>query len=353
MNLENGQSNGDNKEKYAVVLPCNEKDFGHFVSGLLGKPQTIERFFNGTYELHQKDIENTYLLVEQRVHQQNEAVLIQFIVNVQYNDNSSVLHNSLQDFLSYREVRPLVPVAIHLTWIYLIKFRDKSAPEKQTIELSIGRPLETFEDYPYQRRHWHTTRDVYLRINHTARTWATDIEALLSGHIETLFKSDGKWQSFIIKKSGEIGLFFGICFFIIAVIGGFIISRHITANQLSTVNQFLTNTSHTINTDEKLNFMVTEYAKGTWPRFYFALIWYVILALAGSIVFGTWVGDTSNNQPDSFLLFTPKANEVYEKYLRRRRHTWRMFVISMVTSIITGVLANFIFAVISQKWLMK
>ena len=128
----------DEKKPLAIMLPCSQSEFGDFISGLLGKPQTIGRQFTGVFEVTKEDIENTYHLVNQRVHQQNEATLIQFTVKVVYHDNSSVLLNSFGDFLKYNEVRPIVSVAAHLNWTYLIRFRDKKSPEKQEIELSFS-----------------------------------------------------------------------------------------------------------------------------------------------------------------------------------------------------------------------
>jgi len=357
MDLENQHDTG-NPDKYAIVLPCNQKDFGEFISGLLGKPQVIERSFKGTYELDQSDIENTYHLVEQRVHQQNEAVLIQFVVKVYYDDNSSVQIDSLNDFILYREVRPLVPIAVGLTWIYMIKFRDKTAPEKQVIDLSFGFPFRQFYDEAppsvIRKIRQDASSRVRLQISHTARTWGTDIEALLSGHVKTLFKSENKWQRLITKYSEQIGLSFGILFFVIALIGGYIISRQIATNQLSMVNQFLSGKfqADTIVTD-KLDFLLKEYAKGTWARFYFAFIWYIIVTFIGSILFGTWVGATADNESSSFLLFTQKGKDAHEEYLCHRKHIWGWFILGMVTSVTTGILANFIFALISHRWLMK
>jgi hypothetical protein len=68
------------EENYEVLLPCAPEDFGEFVSRLLGKPQTIERLIYGVFEIKKEDVINTYHLVEQRIHQQNEAVLVQFSV---------------------------------------------------------------------------------------------------------------------------------------------------------------------------------------------------------------------------------------------------------------------------------
>lgn len=128
---------GSVREQYSVILPCTQEDFGNFVSGLLGQSQTIERIFRGTFEIGRQEIENTYHLLDQRICQQNEATLVQFTAKVVYHDASSILLNSLDDFLRYVEVRPLVSTSLHLSWTYLIRFRDKRFPEKQQIEMSI------------------------------------------------------------------------------------------------------------------------------------------------------------------------------------------------------------------------
>src|SRR6266478_5787375 len=92
----------------SVVLPCSPDQFQNFISGLLGRPQTISRHISGPFELTRADIENVFYLLEQRISSQNEGTLIQFTVRVIYDDGSSVLLNSLADFQAYNEVRPLI-----------------------------------------------------------------------------------------------------------------------------------------------------------------------------------------------------------------------------------------------------
>ncbi|ARU48033.1 hypothetical protein [Sulfurospirillum diekertiae] len=113
----------DGQENFAVTLPCNPNDFGAFISGLLGKPQTIEKAFRGTFEVSKDDIINTFYLIEQRIQQQNDAQLVQFTVKILYNDDTSVLLNSIADFEHYTEVRPLESIGVALSWTYLIKFK--------------------------------------------------------------------------------------------------------------------------------------------------------------------------------------------------------------------------------------
>src|SRR5712691_8863385 len=122
--------------KFAVMIPCAQEDFAKFISGLLGKRQTLSRLHRAPFDVSRKEIENTYHLVHQRVTQQNEASLVQFTVRIVYDDDSSVLLNSFDDFLHYNEIRPLASIGAHLSWTYLIRFPDRKSPEKQEIEVS-------------------------------------------------------------------------------------------------------------------------------------------------------------------------------------------------------------------------
>ena len=123
--------------QFSVALPCTSDDFGRFLGSLLGKPQTISGSERGAFEIRREDISNSYHLVIQRVKQQNDAQLLQFTVRLVFDDNSSVLLNSLDDFLTYSEVRPIVPTQAHLSWSFIVKFQDRSHPEKQEIDLSF------------------------------------------------------------------------------------------------------------------------------------------------------------------------------------------------------------------------
>jgi hypothetical protein len=195
----------------SVVLPCPPDQFREFIAGLLGRPQTIEGSIAGPFEVTKQDAENLYHLIEQRVASQNESTLIQFTARVSYDNHSSVLLNSLQEFLSYNEVKPLTSSALHLSWTYLIKFPTKAFPEKQVIQVTFGSgetrrpafvPYELFELAVEQ---W-PGGGMTLRIEHTDRTWGTDIEALIRGHLQLLQKPVSKLRWLQIDFPATSGL---------------------------------------------------------------------------------------------------------------------------------------------------
>ena len=106
---------GRSRDQYSVLLPCSQEEFGGFVSSLLGKPQTISRYCDGVFEIEKQDLINMFHLVDQRVHQQNEGTLVQFVITTNYDDHSSVTLSSLQDFLDYGEIAPHVSTGVNLS----------------------------------------------------------------------------------------------------------------------------------------------------------------------------------------------------------------------------------------------
>src|SRR5690606_18739310 len=142
--------------------------------------------FRGRFEVTREHITHLYHLVEQRVQRQNQASLVQFSVRILYGNGSSVLLNSFADFDSYNEVQNLNSIGAILTWTYLIQFKDKPAPEKQEVSVSIGvADHSRFRGYfsrhvTDEESHMIADSEISLVIKHTERSWGFDIENLLS-----------------------------------------------------------------------------------------------------------------------------------------------------------------------------
>lgn len=60
---EPATTDANSSNKYVVVLPCPPDQFREFVSGLLGKPQTISKRITGPFEIGKADIENFIILL--------------------------------------------------------------------------------------------------------------------------------------------------------------------------------------------------------------------------------------------------------------------------------------------------
>ena len=218
---ESGKIEPINNTKGFLALPFDADQFKDFLIGLLGKPQIIRKTIYGSFEIELADIQNFHHLIEQRIHQQNNGKLLQFRANVKYDDMSSVELNSFDELVTYNEIRPIISTGIELSWDYLIQFSDKEIPEKQTITIDINAGSElrfgahNLTLLPLDLR---KTGRFYIEIHHTARTWASDIESMLTNHIESLLKPPNKLRDFLEKNDGAIGLLVGTLFTLSALV---------------------------------------------------------------------------------------------------------------------------------------
>jgi hypothetical protein len=214
----------DGDQQHAVILPVKPDEFSAFIANLLGRPQTIERHIFGAFVVTREDVLNIFELVRQRIERQNESNLIGFSVRVLYDDNSSVLLNSLADFMAYAEVKPLVSTGLELSWRWLVRFRDAEAPEKQEIEISF-RAQKTKQMMLIEGI---TTgsdevgRNIFIRIAHTDRSWGSDVDLLIKGFCDNLLFKESDGSVLIQKYSGYIGIIVGL---IICALGSYIFAE--------------------------------------------------------------------------------------------------------------------------------
>lgn len=338
------------EEKYGIMLPCSPNEFGSFISNLLGKPQTIEKFFKGLFCINNDDIVNTFHLIDQRIHQQNEASLTQFTVKIFFNDDSSVLINSLSEFKIYNEVRPLKTVGVTLSWNYLIKFQQKEAPEKQQIDLSFRSGTGSREIFledgliSTKGRRWHGPGRIFLRISHTERTWGLDIESLISGHIKNLTTDPDDSKDFASKHSGKIGLAVGLLLFVGALLGSLItMSKFIKSynSAVSALGNNLTGNEEIL--VQKIDFLINIITTGAWPRFLLSVVAFIVVSFIISIFCGAWVGSKADRRPESFVLLSKASTDYREKILKKQKRDWLMFGLSLAASIVAGIISNVIF----------
>jgi hypothetical protein len=326
----------------AVVLPCSTHDFGTFISGLLGKPQTISNMVRGPFEITREDVSNVHSLLIQRVSQQNDAVLTQFTAKLIFSDDSSVLLNSIEDFSAYNEVRPIACLALHLSWVFLVKFNDKSHPEKQQIDLSFlaGRTSPLIDrDVPIALVE-SDTGFIFYRISHTARTWGTDIDALLISHIKGIVNEIPKVRKWLAKHDGKLALSAFCILFLASIIGSFAASTFFVAQQRTAVANLHELTPVSVVTPQQMTYLLDVVASGTWERFLLTTVTFLLLSLVVSIGISVWIAFTADNLPPSFLLLTKASEKRKAKLLLRAKARWISFLSSIVVGIAIAIVGN-------------
>ena len=340
-------------EQYSIVLPCDPPHFQDFISGLLGKPQTITRNFGGPFDLKKHEIANFHYLVLQRVTQQNEATLIQFSARIVYDDNSSVLVNSISDFESYNEVRPLISLGVHLSWTFLVKFLDRDVPEKQQIDVSIRCPgtRRAFDEDAGFYFEGATSGMIGLRVQHTARTWGSDIEALLGGHIGTLLQRLNPVRLFFLRHHNKISGFTMGGFFLAAVLSSLYATNQFLHSRIDATKALAKlDPSKPETVTKKVDYIIDSMATGMWPRFFYYVGFFLLLSLIAAVSFGMWVDLASAKWPPSFLVLSRQAETAREEWMSKHKHVAGSWLTSIVVSIVTGVIADYLFAYYFQNW---
>lgn len=312
--VQNFQTNGK------VALPFNEKQFKDFIVSLLGKPQTISKFIRGTFEIDKENLISLFEVINQRIYQQNDAKLIQFRASIYYDDNSTVTLNGFDHLVSYNEKLPLVSKAVHLTWQYLVKFRDKETFEKQEISISFltesDGPVPIFDDE--MRNRFYET-GINFRISHTARTWGADIEGMLTKQLKTIIKKDSKILNYFRYNDDNIKDLLSAVLVAITLI-------------YSLINTFKLKNSEKLVNDPT-----------AWIHHYGNYIFlfsgiFILIKVTNSLLEEFQVYGSP-----SFILLTSESLKEKNKRLKKNKGKWIRYIGTMIISLILGIVTNYIY----------
>lgn len=342
---ENAQEEKDFSKGF-LTIPYNGPEFKEFIKSLLGKPQSITKKIFGNFEIHLADLQNFHTLVNQRITQQNKGNLIQFTATIYYNDKSTVTLNSIEELETYNEIKPIISEAVRLNWSYLIKFEDKKHPEKQEIELFIlssidglsfiGEDLPSFL-LPTQGR-------FTIEIKHTARSFASDIESLLTNQIQSLIKKDNKYKKIVRKNSGKISVVFSLIFFLFSIITGFSVTRNFLNSQIENSKKYINS-----GINEKVNYIIEYMSNGLSQQHFYTLSIFLLISVIVSILLGVWIEDTASKLKEySFVVTTRKSKDYLDETQKKQKYRIAAFCISIIISIGSGILGNYIFKFLTE-----
>ncbi|MCO6175974.1 hypothetical protein NHF50_13055 [Flavobacterium sp. NRK F10] len=309
-----------------VALPFNEEQFKDFIVSLLGKPQTISKYLRGSFEINKENIISLFEVINQRIYQQNDSKLIQFRASIYYNDNTTVTLNGFDHLVHYNEKLPLVSRAVHLTWQYLVKFRDKETFEKQEISISFvtdnNGPIPSFDDDIHHRYY---DSGVSFRISHTARTWGADIEAMLTKNLQTLIKKDNKIIDFFKFNSERVG--------------------HLISAALIAITLILS----LINTNEKIKLNENINNSTLWIHHYgnyiFLFLGIYFLQKITLIV----LEEFEFYGAPSFIILTPESEKNKIKVQNSYKRKLSKYLLTVIGSLILGVAGNYLYTYLTTK----
>jgi len=318
----------------AVVLPLDDETFRKFISNLLGKPQSVGKGFKGSFDVDKDAIINIHHALLQRIYQQNNGTLAKFTVKIIYDDNSSVHLNSLEEFETYNETKPVISTSVHISWTFLIQFMDKEAPEKQEVDLSFTAELGLDSDNDdadiirfSSIRAPISSQSISFLIRHTARSWAVDIESLLTHQIEALIIRDRGLKGFVANRSTKIGLGVASLFIVSALAGATYTTSTFVGHHLDKAKEIASSGGGDYESvSNRVDFLINLVASGTWTTYAFYLTGFVIMSIILSIVFGILVGTYSSKKRPAFVLLTNMSKEKRDKALRKYSRDWSFFL---------------------------
>jgi hypothetical protein len=323
----------------AVVLPCSPDQFSEFVASLLGRPQELTGGREGQFLANKAEALQLHHLITQRVDQQNGVKPLQFTARIAFENGTSVLLNTLDDFNSYNEVRALRSTALHMTWTFVISFPGRQIPEKQEIEfgfvaerqsrIQIGTMITTpGEGY------------VYYRIRHTARTWGADMEGLLTHYMDSLIRQPSRFRSVLRKYSGWVGMSFGAIVFALLMGGlGVVSARVLDQNNALLVPVIGDGVSASTKLDHILVYL--SVARESLRSFYTSL--YMITSVVISVASGIWVGAQAESVPPSDVVFSRRAEDVHKTRKREYETSLRRLVLTVCGTFVLGLAVNTVY----------
>ena len=326
-----------------LSLVGDEDLFKDFVCGLLGRPQTIESHTYTPFVVSKEDIIGLDDLISVRVRQQNEGSLIQFNVTIIFDDGSSETLNDIDSLKYYNCVAPKKSVAISVNWSFLIKFQDKQTPEKQEITISF-KDHEIFSSLEPNIRA-RPKASIYIRIDHTERTWGLDLSTAITNYIESnVWEKSGAVQRIRRHLAEELSFLFAIVVFGSSV---YITNCKLKDYFETTRMQWLSISNSTENigsiSADRFNLLFDFLVSNKWDDIGTLSTSYPIFLLFISVLSGTIFYTGIKCKQYGFVLFSKKSEEARALYEKSKTKGWFGILTSILLAVCINVLSAYIF----------
>lgn len=334
-------SNDDSNEKF-IQVPIKQKDFGEFISNLLGQPESINGYESGSFTINHEQLVNLHHLIEQRIKLQAQSTLVDFSALIRYDDAPERKITTPNGFIHFSETRITTTKSISLVMTYLVLFPGRPSPEKQEITIKFiadSSTIVTSTDSVLERMFDYNGGLALFEISHTERTWGDDISALVDREVKACFKPNNLFQEHI----GEIKFISAI------IIIGFglgipdyieeLLQKKETA---SMIMQSLPNNASfaSLTIDEKLNLIFNVVQPGAQLRkvgiFYRTAS--LICSVALVAIFSFFIP-----KQKSHILVTKKDYQEKEKYDKKKSFTILKLIVSSATAVALGIAGNYLY----------
>ncbi|NEN92477.1 MAG: hypothetical protein F6K48_27685 [Okeania sp. SIO3H1] len=339
------------RNKSSISLSVNREAFQEFVVSLLGKPDSVDGYVEGAFEIDFGGFEQLHQIIDDRITKQNQSLLTQFTAKLFFNDNSSFSFSSINSFQEYKERRNLICTGFIFTWVYLVEFRDKKAPEKQEISVSSEEKWYYFFGG--------AKPTISYSVKCTNKVWGIEIARLIRNCTIGFIKTNVPLAGFrrkAIENSGVVIIFSFILVFSLSFVFLWIYSQGRLTSCRSFSDQIGQFVGGSIPLGEKVDFLINFFNACQETTFkddtivlFFVLIFFLpsfILSLLISALI-LWLIKLPTYR---FLLFTEASKKEREKYFTRISiiSWWRNFL--LITVGVGAFLNRILWNYISEWW---
>ncbi|RDE25048.1 hypothetical protein DV711_05645 [Motiliproteus coralliicola] len=333
---------GDDRDSL-VQIPIKKKDFGDFVTNLLGQPETIEWRRSGSFDIDFGWLVHIHHLLDQRVTQQNHSSLVDFSAVIKYEKGPERRLNDIDSFLHFNEAKKEITKSVKLTWTYLVSFPNKPAPEKQEVSIYISTNSVVkirFGSTSNTREETEGRGDISCSIAYTERTWGDDIESLLKKETDSIIEKP-KWY----KSALDFSLFLLVMsFFISGIIVPDYIEQLIQEQNISQIFQGFIPESGNIESlkdSEKLDLIVKVLDPSS--KLHAVEAWFRVVSFLAGIALSAMAMMLLMMEKPSFLVVTKSDEERREKLKRQKTKKFIMRSLSFIVAVSAGVAGNYLY----------
>lgn len=332
----------DEAQSTFVTVPIKKKDFGDFITNLLGQRELIEGKKNGPFVIDFGWFIHMHHMLDQRITQQHSASLVDFSAILKYKNGSHKKLSTAESFLHFIEAKKVRTASVKITWTYLISFPQKKTPEKQEITLNVFLDPTSFINIENRiiRQSIPANGLISYSIAHTERTWGDDIETLLTREIDSVIKKS-HWYDELI---GFTFLLLALSLFISGLLAPDYVGDLIRAKE---INQLMSSLGANVenitnlNDSAKLSLLVKLFD----PTHSFFKVG--ILYKIASFIFGIFASVLCFNiairEKPSYLIITSEDKEHRECQTKKKSNSILMKILAFIGAISAGVAGNYVY----------
>ena len=333
----------ENEKEQYVQVPIKKKDFGDFITNLLGQPENISGKKVGVFKVNLQWLINLHLLIDTRIKQQSKADLVDFSTVFSYRDSAERKVTTVEGLLNFNEARIVTTKGVKLSWTYLVNFPNKKAPEKQEISVSLftdKTEVVQIGGTSITRKTTNKSGIITYSISHTERTWGDDIQSILDKEINKLFEVEKWYESLLLKLSSFIAL----SFFVLGIIIPDIIEQIIREKETAKIFDYYLKNGISINEisqNEKLNLVIQLLDSSNQSTKVNGF--YRVLSFIGGIFLAVLTTVSIEKEKSSHIVITEKDLTRQNSTIEKEKKSKFKSILSFSLAIAAGVAGNYFF----------